>query len=129
MHGKAFGMFGSCLARAGAGAISACCSGVVTRRTTGVSAEAQRLFEQRVISSPARGEVAERDFGSARHDRAGLRCPVVRLDIWLHDPIAGLLVRGDGRSRWFVGWVSLMAAVDWAREGSAEAEHGVPGQA
>jgi hypothetical protein len=87
------------------------------------------LSEQALISSPARGQVAERDRYPARQDRASLRSPVVRLDIWLHDPIAGFLVRGDGRSRSFVGWVSLMAAVDWAREESAEAEHGVPGQA
>jgi hypothetical protein len=87
------------------------------------------LFEQAVISGPARGEVAERDLYSARQDRAGMRCPVVRLDVWLRDPIAGFLVRGDGRSCWFVGWVSLMAAVDWARAGSAEAERGAPGQA
>jgi hypothetical protein len=129
MHATALGMFRSCLARAGAGAISACCSGVVTRRTTGVYTGAQRLFDQPVTSSPARREVAERDLYSGRQDCASLRSPVVRLDIWLRDPIAGFLVRDDGRSRWFVGWVSLMAAVDWAREEAVEAEHGVSGQA
>ena len=54
------------------------------------------------------------------HDGGELGSPVVRLDIWLHDPISGSLVRGDGRTRRFVGWVSLMAAVDWARNGEAD---------
>jgi hypothetical protein len=88
---------------------------------------AQRLFEPALLGGPTRREPGERDVSSARQDPASLGCPVVRFDVWLRDPIAGFLVRGDGRSRWFVGWVSLMAAVDWAREGSAEAQPSVPG--
>jgi hypothetical protein len=56
------------------------------------------------------------DPDPVRPDRATTGVPFVRLDVWLDDPIAGVLVLCDGRSREFVGWMGLMSAVEWGRE-------------
>jgi hypothetical protein len=56
------------------------------------------------------------DPDPARADRATAGSPFVRLDVWLNDPIAGVLVLGDGRLRHFVGWLGLMSALEWGRE-------------
>jgi hypothetical protein len=45
------------------------------------------------------------DPDPARVDRDVVRFPIVGLDVWVNDPIAGVLVLQDGRSRRFVGWL------------------------
>jgi hypothetical protein len=84
-------------------------------------------MSSRCTTRPSIGLMAGRRMAELGSDRVDRPCPVpssavVRLEVWLADPISGSLVRSDGCSREFIGWVGLMAAVEWARDGSAGAE-------
>ena len=87
---------------------------IVSAKEQGVAPVALSMFA-RQDGAVADGGLPDREC----EDGEGVGAPVVRLDVWSRDPISGLLVCGDGQSRRFVGWVSLMAAVDWARDGAA----------
>jgi hypothetical protein len=58
----------------------------------------------------------------ARRDDSGIGArPIVRLDAGFGEPITGVLVLADGRSRTFIGWLGLMSAIEWGRACSSAA--------
>jgi hypothetical protein len=82
----------------------------------GSGAQQQGVFPVAVVTCELQDWLMARDADCTGSDAAPARPPLVQFEVWRSDPIAGVLVLGDGCSRPFVGWLGLMSALEQGRE-------------